>query len=47
MVLSSLPILKLHVSIFGALSIFRQSHYRENLGQAPGDFPICRQNLGL
>ena len=37
---------KLDVSIFGALSIFRQSHYRENLGQASGDFPICRQNLG-
>ena len=36
---------KLHVSIFGSLSIFRQSHYRKNLGQASGDFLICRHNL--
>ena len=38
---------KSRVSIFGALSIFRQSHFRENLEQASGGFPICRQNLGL
>ena len=34
------------VSIFGALSISRQIHNRENLGQTFGDYPIYRQNLG-
>ena len=33
-------------SIFGTLSIFRQVHNRENLGQTSGDYPVYRQNLG-
>ena len=33
-------------SIFGALSISRQIHNREKLGQTSGDYPIYRQNLG-
>ena len=37
---------KLHVSIFGALSIFRQSQYREKLGQVSGNLPICGKGLG-
>ena len=33
-------------SIFGTLSISRQVHNRENLGQTSGDYPVYRQNLG-
>ena len=33
-------------SIFDALSISRQIHNREKLGQTSGDYPIYRQNLG-
>ena len=33
-------------SIFGTLSISRQVHNRENLGQSSGDYPVYRQNLG-
>ena len=33
-------------SVFGALSISRQIHNREKLGQTSGDYPIYRQNLG-
>ena len=33
-------------SVFGTLSIFRQVHNRENLGQTSGDYPVYRQNLG-
>ena len=32
-------------SIFCTLSISRQVHNRENLGQSSGDYPIYRQNL--
>ena len=33
-------------SIFCTLSISRQVHNRENLGQSSGDYPVYRQNLG-
>ena len=33
-------------SISGALSISRQVHNMENLGQTSGDYPVYRQNLG-
>ena len=33
-------------SVFGAISISRQIHNRENLGQTSGNYPIYRQNLG-
>ena len=45
MVLALYQSSKFQVSIFGALSLFRESHYRENLGQASVDFLICWQNL--
>ena len=33
-------------SFFGTLSISRQVHNRENLGQSSGDYPVYRQYLG-
>ena len=33
-------------SVFGTISISRQVHNTENLGQTSGDYPVYRQNLG-